>query len=473
MMIQIVLSAVFLLKIHGSSYYNVREEYAVDFDNDPSLFLADADNMLVDDVDSGVESSHISLKMNDNNNQEQENVHFKNDNNGITGASLPPGRSTGAEKDGIAKDHYLVSTNATTTLQVASTRLHDNDRQGHDATTPNSTITNRSLKFAFITFSHLSNASQFESTVLEAVNTWVPSDSKYFVVLNQKWQEVFDQWKEQKQQQQQQQGQKMLEGVVNRIQPIYVDCPEARSGESPCCKQQKGLVEFDKTYNVDKSFDWIVYMDDDVYLQPNVLEAYIKTLPIIMPDLNKYVRENGDPMLIAASIPFRLGRAGYLRGPSAGYRCSRDEDFQYPWGQPAIYNQAALQLVIPGLQLNGLVQQCLEYNVTHDVGNAIFHWMYSIPSTRIRSVNFKGKKPQWGFRGDTIVYHGAGSSPEIPMKMFHERRTKDIEVPFTAPKQYFGRFNPNGFQRTETFKKFGSPSEWKVWHTMPISDCNA
>jgi hypothetical protein len=88
-------------------------------------------------------------------------------------------------------------------------------------------------------------------------------------------------------------------------------------------------------------------------------------------------------------------------------------------------------------------------------------------------VNFKGKKPQWGFRGDTIVYHGAGSSPEIPMKMFHERRTKDIEVPFTAPKQYFGRFNPNGFQRTETFKKFGSPSEWKVWHTMPISDCNA
>jgi hypothetical protein len=64
------------------------------------------------------------------------------------------------------------------------------------------------------------------------------------------------------------------------------------------------------------------------------------------------------------------------------YHCSDDAQFRYNWGQPVVYNRAAFELVIPGLQNDGLVKQCLEYEVTHDVGNAIFHWMYSIPAVR-------------------------------------------------------------------------------------------
>lgn len=439
--IYIFFSFAFIFKIHlGNGAVDNTGGYPVDFDKISSSSLTVEEGDRIDNV------SNNNLEIIDNNeedNDENEKGRDVNDHQ----------RSNQQEED---DDEDGGSDNAATS---------DNTTRVSRAT--GNTRNDRPLRFALITFSHLSNATQFESTILEAMNTWVPSDSTYFVVLNTKWREVFDQWKKKQRQQQ-----KALEAVVDRIQPIYVDCPEAKWGESPCCKQQKGLVEFHKTYNtVEKNYDWIVYMDDDVYLQVNVLEAYIRTLPIKMPDLKKYTNQNGDPMLITGSVPMRLGRAGYSRPPQAGYRCSRDEDFKYPWGQPAIYNQAALKMIIPGLELNGLVQQCLEYDVTHDVGNAIFHWMYSIPGTRIRSVNFKGDKPQWGFREDTIVYHGAGSSPKIPMTLFHEERTKHIEVPFAAPIQYFGRFHPNGFQRTKTFQDFGSPKDWKVWHTMPVTDC--
>eukprot|EP00557_Chaetoceros_sp_GSL56_P008837 CAMPEP_0176499984 /NCGR_PEP_ID=MMETSP0200_2-20121128/13255_1 /TAXON_ID=947934 /ORGANISM="Chaetoceros sp., Strain GSL56" /LENGTH=451 /DNA_ID=CAMNT_0017898513 /DNA_START=1 /DNA_END=1352 /DNA_ORIENTATION=- len=451
-MIYMVLCMVSLLKIHNgsgiTSYFSPKQEHfvATNFDNHVSFSLAEEDAMDASSAyysrprgevrprDTSFESFFDNDNRNNDDDDEEENE----------------------EKEKEFEGYYLNQDDgnhesSTTTMRHDEDDNHDdgnaNSTSNTNSTNTTSATTNhdRELNIAYITFSHLSNSCDFESTVLEAVNTWVPSDSTYFVVLNHKWTQKFDQWKKQKLG-----AKKWSDTVIHRIQPIYVDCPEAKAGESPCCKQQKGLVEFHKTYNVlvgEKSYDWIVYMDDDVYLQPNVLQGYIKTLPFVMPELKNYTMENGDPMLITASIPYRLGRSGYMRSLSS-YRCSRDEDFKYPWGQPVIYNQAAFQMVIPGLQLNGLVQQCLEYNVTHDVGNALFHWMYSIPSARVRAVNFKGKKPQWGFREDTIAYHGAGSNPNITMQLFHERRTKHMKVPFSAPKEYYGWFMTNGFQRT-------------------------
>merc|ERR1712232_486716 len=90
-------------------------------------------------------------------------------------------------------------------------------------------------------------------------------------------------------------------------------------------------------------------------------------------------------------------------------------------GQPVVYNRDALELILPGLRWNGLVRQCLEFNVTHDVGNAIFHWMYSIPTARFRANNYKAyNKLPSHFRDDIIAHHGLGTSKELNMKKFHE-----------------------------------------------------
>jgi hypothetical protein len=64
--------------------------------------------------------------------------------------------------------------------------------------------------------------------------------------------------------------------LCRRIHPIDVDCPEGKFGESPCCKQQKGLVEiFDKKYPL---YDWYAFFDDDVYLRKEYVAKLLAEL---------------------------------------------------------------------------------------------------------------------------------------------------------------------------------------------------
>ena len=66
--------------------------------------------------------------------------------------------------------------------------------------------------------------------------------------------------------------------LCSRLHPIYVDCPEGKVGESPCCKQQKGLLEiFKDDYPL---YDWYAFFDDDVYLRKEYLA---KVLAVLQP----------------------------------------------------------------------------------------------------------------------------------------------------------------------------------------------
>ena len=359
----------------------------------------------------------------------------------------------------------------------------------------------QNISIAFVTFSHLSNITQFEHTILASANTWVPSESNYYVVLNQMWERKFMQWKKQKidnfYSTQTNDTTSATESIVgiHRIQPIYVDCPEGRFGESPCCKQQQGLVNFHKMHYYDKQnrkakYDWILFSDDDVYIVPTVLEKFIRYLPYGLPSQKEMIQsqlKNEEPLVLVQSGPSILGQHAYLKHHSP-YKCSKDNEFKYPWGQPVVYNRAALERILPGLEQNGLVKQCVEYGVTHDVGNALLHWMYSIPSVKFRFPNAKQQltwkrgKRNWKFRGDSIGYHGAGVHESLKMEWFHEetrherRRIETMNnVPFNRsnlPREdYFEWQHVNGFNQTATFEKYGDPGNWSEWHTMPTFDC--
>ena len=358
----------------------------------------------------------------------------------------------------------------------------------------------QNISIAFVTFSHLSNITQFENTILASANTWVPPESTYYVVLNQMWENKFTQWKKQKIENFrsiQINGTSATESIVgiHRIQPIYVDCPEGKFGESPCCKQEQGLVNFHKMHYYDKQsrkakYDWIFFSDDDIYILPTALEKFIHFLPFGLPKHKKMIEsqlKNEEPLILVQSLSYFLGQYGSQKATSL-YSCSRDNEFKYPWGQPVVYNRAALERILPGLQQNGLVKQCMEYGVTHDVGNAILHWMYSIPSVKFwfpnakHQLTWRKRNKSWKFRGDSIGYHGAGAHESLKMEWFHEETKHErrrIETMSNAPfdrnqlpsEHYFDWRKVNGFNQTTTFEKYGDPGKWIEWHTMPASDC--
>jgi Fringe-like len=190
--------------------------------------------------------------------------------------------------------------------------------QSDDSRTMKFVSQNHSLPTLFyVTFSHLKDFSRFETLVFPALDTFLQNDT-YIVVLSQIWETkyhtelcVFNQ---------------TYSTYCQRIRPIFVDCPEGYFGPSPCCKQEKGLLQIS---NLHPNADWVVFMDDDVYLRSWHLRNFLSQFD-----------PSDDVMLITAGgkrFSYRiLGQAEY--SPYPLYHCSRNFNFSYPWGQPVIYS---------------------------------------------------------------------------------------------------------------------------------------
>jgi hypothetical protein len=308
------------------------------------------------------------------------------------------------------------------------------------------TPTARPPRVAYITYSFLATTAQFEKMIFASLDTWL-DEGTYFVVLNERWRNAYKELCRNTNNQQR---------YCARIEPIYVDCPEHKWGESPCCKQQQGLLYMIQHHLAD--FDWFVFQDDDMYLRRKYLEAFLKPLNTRSPAIatSGGVRKH--------SKGRELGQQSFALAHQRPYNCSSgNPDFTYPWGQPVVYNRAALSRIHSGLAQGGLVSQCLTFNVTHDVGNAVFHWMYQLPEVRFR-IPFFPKMFKWHFMG----IHGVAKSDEaLTMQQVHEVFQK---LPQHNKHEHHW-FEAHGFQQTETFRKYGDPETWKEWHTMPTSDC--
>ena len=341
---------------------------------------------------------------------------------------------------------------------------------------------------AYITFSHLKGTERFEMMVIGSVSTWLPPEEPMYVVFSKMWSDKYEEWKK---------NETSASRYADRIVPLFVDCPEGKFGESPCCKQEKGLLEFLDRGLLDR-YDWVVYMDDDVYIRSKFLTNFLDFYPVwlqygttnftnITTVNNKRVK--GDPVVMPPPPPTKgpvppvvfsggwpprwLGQPGYIGLDKSAYKCSLDESFTYPHGQPVVYSAAGLRRIQNGLELGGLVKQCREFDVTHDAGNAILHWMYSLPDARIRMRQRPSR-----FRNDLIAVHGIGrcENAQCDMADIHKMYTDDGEQqmrPPPAPDEYeYKMHEVTGFHKTETYEIYGDPSSWtKEWHTMPVSNC--
>jgi hypothetical protein len=302
----------------------------------------------------------------------------------------------------------------------------------------------------FVTFSHLKDFTRFEKLIFPALSTFL-KDETYFVVLSKRWRKKY--------------YTKLCKfnqdyaAYCSRINPIFVDCHEDYFGPSPCCKQEKGLLKISK---IRADADWLLYMDDDMYLRTWHLKKFLSQF------------DSSTSMIVTAggkrAMSRALGQSSYSRFPL--YKCSNSHNFTYPWGQPVMYSRAARETVKDGWNSGGLVSQCQEFKVSHDVGNAIFHWIYSLPVVNIRLFSHTTAES-----GKSFGTHGINH--ETAATRTGKKEIKDMYQMHNIFEQtYFNHVQPiiwhnaTGFRSTNTYNMYGEPVTWgNVWHTMPYSDC--
>mmetsp|Transcript_19430 Transcript_19430/g.29201 ORF Transcript_19430/g.29201 Transcript_19430/m.29201 type:complete len:428 (+) Transcript_19430:39-1322(+) len=308
-------------------------------------------------------------------------------------------------------------------------------------------------KLAIVLFTHLSSTSTMERFIFPALETYYQNESEpLFLVMVNKWKNAYADLCH------------SSSKYCDRLHILWVDCPEGYFGESPCCKQEKGLLELLK---YERAYDWILFADDDTYFRMDYLKSLLSKR--IRPRLNS----TSNVLFTGNGLGAKgLGQYGYKSKIQSQYLCAKD--YRYPWGQPVIYSSASLNLIKRGLELGGLVKQCLEYNVTHDAGNAIFHWMYGIPDMAFRVQTFAEPEDNTTKRAsDVLAVHGIDrmfkEKPTLTMHQVHD----SIATSSFGWKRYHRQVRERlGYNQTSTYVKYGHPWTWTdEWHTMPRKDC--
>jgi hypothetical protein len=319
----------------------------------------------------------------------------------------------------------------------------NSDRQEMDTNTARGQETSNRTRIAYLTYTHLQGGpNRFHELTFPSLDTWVPADEPYYIILSEEWRSTYD------------------ELVItnsnfslykSRMHPIFVPCPEGKTLDSECCKQEQGMLHMIIHYD----YDWLIYLDDDNYVRSNYMRDFLTNLSTseIM-------------VLTSGPTPRFLGIFGYLPQKSP-YKCLKDPDFTYPWGQAVAYNRATQHHLQQGLRLKGLLKQCRTYRVHHDVGNALFHFMYNLPEIRLRISD----RPS-DMRDEYLGAHGVGRCPHFKCDMLTVH-TWYSSLTYQPPvnHSYVWR-NASGFFQTATYKMYGAPSNWTTeWHTMPVEDC--
>jgi hypothetical protein len=140
--------------------------------------------------------------------------------------------------------------------------------------------------------------------------------------------------------------------------------------------------------------------------------------------------------------------------------------------------------------MGGLLDTCREFGVYQDVGNAIFHWMYSLPNLWIDIPEFcfkpvrKRNRRNFGCHG--VAKAGSDMFP-LEMQDLHEfyyatagsnnnNLSENISSSSSTPDLklllWDKAYPQNGFHRTQTYQQYGDPSSWtNEWHRFPVADC--
>lgn len=309
-------------------------------------------------------------------------------------------------------------------------------------------------RIAYVTYTYLGSPEKFKNLIFGALDTYMRNESTFFVAMTEQWKESFETLC----------TDPSYEAHCHRLTPIWVQCEEGYDRPSPGCKMEKGLAQvFDSHQD---EYDWFLFMDDDNYIRTAGLRFYLSFL------------DSDEIIFVGTSEPRALGNQYF---ETTLYNCSNDDpQFQYVWGQPAIYSKAAMKRVVNGFRLGAITSICMLYEVAHDVAVAIFGWMYSLPSLSI-CLSMCGVENSatndWmpDDRKSCFGCHGiANDRMEViidslqPMHEYYEARENIEEWSMNKPEDcnYLWN-NVTGFRQTRTYQRHNDPSTWIQWHLGP------
>mmetsp|Transcript_25755 Transcript_25755/g.53673 ORF Transcript_25755/g.53673 Transcript_25755/m.53673 type:complete len:142 (+) Transcript_25755:1072-1497(+) len=122
---------------------------------------------------------------------------------------------------------------------------------------------------------------------------------------------------------------------------------------------------------------------------------------------------------------------------------------------------------------------CDKFDLAHDVGNAIYHWMYMLPEVRLPKIPPRDvwKYGKSGRPSPLMGIHGFARPNKKKKKSRTNRNTTDIynalgQFTYPKPPYTYKWHRPKGYMQTETYHLYGNASSWKdAWHTIPRAYC--
>jgi Fringe-like len=301
--------------------------------------------------------------------------------------------------------------------------------------------------------------SQFKERVVESLKTWLAAYRILYYVFDMKFQGEFEAVC---------QSNKELAAICQQVIPIHINCPTEESPDSSngdCCRHDQGMAAMYRDY---PSYDWYVYLDDDIYIRTAFMEDYLSGFSPV----KRLVLTDQSPQPLLGVVD------------SKANNCSIDSDFLYPKGETAIvYSNAALRTIAPGFEMNAVSTQCsaMMASNNHDAAtsspsyqtaSALVHWMYSLPHVRLPLISGAVQQDFHGATFKMIGLHGAGNQKlsgsdalEIHKHVRYRRHPK--------PPYEYEWHRPNGFLQTSAHSKYGDVTEWTEFHALSPLECLA
>jgi hypothetical protein len=168
-------------------------------------------------------------------------------------------------------------------------------------------------------------------------------------------------------------------------EPIYVLSRRCSSdyykASSACCKFDEGINFVKSQKHIYDRMKFLLQGDDDTFWRVDQLERW---LAVVEKSVDKSIPlvGNTDNSLSPEDVKKDGGGVWHIKG------CN--EIHGNGWYQPLMLSRAAVDLIVVGTAKYGATETCTAFEVSQDVGLAIFFWLYQLQHIKMPGVVING-----------------------------------------------------------------------------------
>jgi hypothetical protein len=153
---------------------------------------------------------------------------------------------------------------------------------------------------------------------------------------------------------------------------LYIgNCTGEYFGIGPTCRCQETIRFFQQSLLL-KDLPWFLFMDDDVYIRPYTLFSVLQTM-------TNHPQLSHHPVALLSSLSGRQATSIKPKKPtptSITQRCQQLWYDSYYYAQPALLNNAALNILKKAIDNDGMIQLHQIWGGSHDSILGLLLWIY-------------------------------------------------------------------------------------------------